>query len=116
MHPLSVILSIFFIIVCFASSAMDFQHNPRIVETMKRFHMPTNFELVAGIVKVLAALGLLAGLVRGHSHGSIIITTSICLTLYFFIAVVFHVRAKDKIADIGPAFILFLLAFVLAVG
>jgi hypothetical protein len=116
MHPLSVILSILLIIFLFASSVGDFQHNPRIVATMKRLHLPTNFELVAGVVKVLAALGLLAGLVRGHSHGEIVITTAVCLTLYFFIALIFHIRVKDKVADVAPAFVLFLLAFILAVA
>ena len=118
MHLLAVILSIVLLVVLVASSVADFTHQPQIVATMERLGLPKNFEVVAGVVKVAAALGLLVGLVHGphRAQGGLTVLTAWCLTAYFVIAVVAHLRAKDSAQETGPAVALVVVSAVLALA
>jgi hypothetical protein len=117
-HLLAVILSIVLIVVLAASSVADFTHQPQIVATMERLGMPKNFEVIAGVVKTAAALGLLVGLVHGphRAQGGLTVLTAWCLAAYFVIAVVAHLRAKDPAKETGPAVVLLVASAVLALA
>ena len=117
MHLVSFVLSVVLILVCAISAVMDFTHNEDVVATMDRFGLPARFEVVAGLVKSAAALGLLAGLFASGHHGRGFPTTLVawCLVAYFVVAVVFHVRAHDSAKEIVPGAGLLVLSAVLAI-
>jgi len=117
MHLSSVVLSAMLILVCAVSAVMEFTHNAEVVATMDRFGLPSRFEVVAGLVKAAAALGLVAGLLASDHHGRGFPTTLVawCLVAYFAVAVVFHVRARDTAKDTVPAVGLLVLSAALAV-
>lgn len=117
MHLVSFALSVVLILVCAISSVMDFTHNEDVVASMDRFGLPARFEVVAGLVKSAAALGLLAGLFASGHHGRGFPTTLVawCLVAYFVVAVVFHFRAHDSAKEMAPSAGLLVLSAVLAV-
>jgi|GEM_PF-301054 len=114
-HVAAQILSVFFIVICLLSALTDYRHHPEIVATMDRFGLPSGFEVIAGVTKNLAAFGLIAGFAKGSGYGTLTAVTATCLSLYFLIALIFHVRAHDSGPQIAPAAVLFVLATVFAV-
>lgn len=104
-----------FILVCLSSALTDYRHHPEIVATMARFRLPVGFEVVAGAVKNIAAFGLILGLTIGDGYGGLTFVTAVCLTLYFAIAIGFHVRARDSAAQTAPAGFIFLMALAFAI-
>ena len=93
------------------------RHNADVVATMERFGLPARFEMIAGLVKSAAALGLVAGLFASSHHGRGFPTTLVawCLVAYFAVAAIFHVRAHDAAKETAPAIGLLLVSLALAV-
>ena len=117
MHLASFVLSLVLILVCAVSAVMDFTHNADVVATMERFGLPARFEMIAGLVKSAATLGLVAGLFASSHHGRGFPTTLVawCLVAYFVVATIFHVRAHDVAKETAPAIGLLLVSLALAV-
>ncbi len=108
------VLALVLIVVCFGGAVLDFRHHETAVSAMERFGMPKNFEVVAGVVKVFAGLGLLTGLFVDGGRGPLTTTTALCLTAYFLIATALHLRARDQARNVLPAAVLALSSLVLA--
>lgn len=109
------ILSILLAAVCLVSSIADFALVPRIVATVRRLGLPERIVPVLGVAKAAGGIGLLVGL----ANDDLQIFTALCLTAYFFLATVLHLRVKDPVADTAPAGVLFVVAlatFVTALG
>ncbi len=117
MHLASFVLSLVLILVCAISAVMDFTHNAEVVASMERFGLPARFEMIAGLVKLAAALGLVAGLFASSHHGRGFPTTLVawCLVAYFVVATIFHIRAHDAAKETAPAIGLLLVSLALAV-
>ena len=117
MHLASFMLSLILILVCAISAVMDFTHNAEVVASMQRLGLPARFEVIAGLVKLAAALGLVAGLFASSHHGRGFPTTLVawCLVAYFVVATIFHVRAHDVAKETAPAIGLLLVSLALAV-
>ncbi len=114
MHLAATILSVVSIVVLVVSSVMDFTHNADVVASMRRFGLPVGFEVLLGVIKVAAALGLVVGLLRGHGHGGLTVLVGWCLVAYFVLAVGFHLRAHDPVKDAAPAAVLAVVALALS--
>jgi hypothetical protein len=107
-QTLSTILAVVVALACLAAAAADFKVLPQIVETMERLRMPTRAIPALGVVKVAGALGLLIGIWL-DALGSY---AALCLSLYFLIATVLHLRVRDTLANTAPAALLFVLSLV----
>ena len=104
----NVVLSILLAAVCLASAVADFKLLPQIVESMQRLRMPTRIIPALGITKVAGALGLLVGL----SNDALGTYAAVCLTVYFFLATILHLRVRDTAANTAPAAALMVVALL----
>ena len=93
-------------LVALASSVMDFQGNPQVLELMERLGQRPGFERFLGLVKIIGALGLLVGLFEDW----IGILAAAGFTLYFLLAMGAHRRIQDAPKDMAPAIGLFVLS------
>jgi hypothetical protein len=94
-----VVVVVLLVLVCLGSSIADIKGIPQIVESMDRLKVPHSMRSALPIAKTAGAIGLLGGL-RSVPLG---VFAGLCLAAYFAIATRYHQRAKDKIADTGPA-------------
>ena len=104
----NVVLSILLALVCLASAVSDFKLLPQIVESMQRLRMPTRIIPALGVTKVAGALGLLVGL----SNDALGTYAAACLTVYFFLATILHLRVRDTAANTAPAAALMVVALL----
>lgn len=84
------------------TSALDFLRHPRALETTTRLRIPARMVPVLGGIKTLAAVGVILGL-RNVRMAEL---TGACLVFYFAVATLAHFRAKDKVVNAVPAFVL----------
>lgn len=104
MDILSVILSVLLIIVCWASAMADFRRVPQVAETLTRLGVPLRMLPLLGVAKVAGGLGLLIG-----QWNDVLLTfAAVCLTIYFAVATILHVRAKDSAQATAPPAVLML--------
>ena len=94
-----VIVVVLLVLVCVGSSIADLKGMPKVIESMDRLNVPQSMRPALPIAKTAGAVGLLAGL-RSVPLG---VFAALCLAIYFAIATRYHQRAKDKLADTGPA-------------
>jgi len=99
-------------LVCVASSLGDFRRDPRIVASMNRLGVPVEKMPVLGVIKVLAALGIVVGFFLDRVH----VLVGLCLALYFAIAVTAHVRVRDGVKHSAPAFVILVVAVAFALA
>ncbi len=108
MQTFSTILAVLLALICLATAAADFKLVPQVVETIERLKMPTRIIPALGIAKLAGALGLLVGIWL-DALGSY---AALCLSLYFLIATVLHLRARDSVANTAPAAVLLVVSLV----
>lgn len=95
-------LSVVLLVVLGLTSVFDFMRHPRALETTSRLKIPPTMVPVLGAIKVAGA----AGVVLGLGNVRMAELTGLCLSVYFAIAVLTHLRAKDKLVNAVPAFVL----------
>jgi putative oxidoreductase len=102
MTLVSRVLAVLLIVACVGSGILDFVRPKEHVEGMNKLRIPKNALPVLGVIKIVAAIGLIIG------FGNIRLAevTGACLCAYFAIATTTHTRVKDSIRDTAPAFIL----------
>lgn len=111
MGLLSIIISVLLILVCWGTAIADFARAPQVVETMKRLGVSLGLMPVLGLLKGAGGIGL----ILGQWNKALLVVTAICLALYFAIATVIHIRAKDAASGTAPASGLLVLSAVLAI-
>lgn len=99
-------------VVCVGSAVADLRAVPQVLDTLKRLGVPADKATVLGVIKLAAAVGLVAGFFVRYLHAA----TGAALFLYFAIATTAHIRVKDGVRHVLPAFVLCALsvAFTLA--
>lgn len=108
MEIVSRVLTVVLALVCVASAAMDFRRPESLVATMTKLKVPVERLPLLGIIKCLAAVGLLAG--WGSDHLSLVV--GVCLSAYFAVATATHLRVRDAVRDTFPAFMLLVLSLL----
>jgi DoxX-like family len=98
------------------AAALDVTHHATIVATMERLGMPEGFEVIAGVAKAAAALGLITSIVAHRATDPLGAITAWCLVAYFLMALGAHARAKDAPQESIGAGVLFALSLVLAIS
>ena len=81
----------------------------KVSDGLDAVNCPPTLRRVIPFIKFAAAAGLVIGLWQTWLG----LVTAVCLVVYFAIAVGFHVRAKDTIANSAPAVVLLILAALL---
>ena len=81
----------------------------KISDDLDAVNCPPSIRRVIPFVKFAAAAGLIIGLWQTWLG----LVTAVCLIVYFAIAVGFHIRAKDTVANSVPACVLLVLAALL---
>lgn len=99
MGATNTILSIILAALCAASAVGDFRAVPRVVESLEAVRCPPRLMPFLGAIKSAAAIGLIVGLAVDWL-GTV---TALCLSIYFLLAVLAHVRVKDRLAGTAPA-------------
>ena len=79
------------------------------VETFEHLGLPQWFRLLTGIVAITGAIGL----VIGYWNEAILALAALWIACIMFGAILFHIRSKDKVNQMVPAFILMVLALIL---
>lgn len=95
-------LSVVLLVVLGLTSALDFIRHPKALETTARLKIPPRMVPVLGAIKTVGAVGV----ILGFSNVRIAEIVGMCLVFYFAIAVLTHLRAKDKITNAIPAFVM----------
>lgn len=108
MQTFSTILAVLLALICLAAAAADFKLVPQVVETIERLRMPTRIIPALGVAKAAGAAGLLIGIWL-DALGTY---AALCLSLYFLIATVLHLRVRDTPANTAPAAVLFIISVV----
>jgi uncharacterized membrane protein YphA (DoxX/SURF4 family) len=107
------ILSVVLAVICLGSAFMDFKGHPQVLEVMERLGYKPGFQRTLGLIKILAAVGLLIGL-GVHYLGDVAL---VGLVVYFFLAVRAHRKVEDSRQDTLPATLLLALSgLTLVVG
>ncbi len=96
------ILSILLAIICFASAYADFTLKPQVVESLTHLKVPIRIMPALGIAKIAGALGLLIG----FSNDGLRVYAALCLSIYFLLAIWFHLRVRDTLKGTAPAMVL----------
>lgn len=102
MSALSNAIAVVLVVACAASAVADFRRPASLLDTMARLKVPTDALATLGIIKIVAAAGLVAGLFVERLGQA----TGVALGVYFAIAVSTHVRVKDGARNTLPAFVL----------
>jgi hypothetical protein len=97
----ALVLAVLLVVICLATALADFRLDPRALAVTDRLEIPRSAVRTLGVVKVVLAIGLLAGLVSEATA----FVAGVALTFYFLFALVAHVRVKDTAANIAPAFV-----------
>lgn len=108
MEIVSRILTVLLVVVCAASAVMDFRRPASLVATMTRLKVPVERLPVLGVIKALAAIGLVVG--WGQVYVSLAV--GLCLGAYFAVATATHVRVRDSVRDTLPAFVLLVVSLL----
>ena len=114
MSILYLVLAVLLAGVCAAAAAADLTRQPQVLATVQRLGVAHLLPLLA-TVKALAAAGLLVG-IAVRPLGAV---TAAAMTLYFALAVAFHLRANDTLGESAPPAVFSLLSagcLVAAVG
>jgi len=98
------------------AAALDFTHHRNIVATMERLEMPAVFEVIAGVVKAAAALGLVISMVAYDATNPLGAVTAWCLVAYFLVALGAHARVNDPPQEFVGAGVLLAISLVLALS
>ena len=107
MNYASAITAILLALMLCGSAYADFVSHPQVVEVMNRLQIPLNRANALGLIKVAGALGLVAGIWISPLG----LTASVCLCLYFVLAVAAHARAGDTVKQMLPVVPFLVLAF-----
>ena len=81
------------------------------VETFEHLGLPSWFRVFTGIVAITGVIGLIIG----YWNEDILIIAALWLAGIMLGAILFHIRSKDKVSQMLPAFMLMMLAVVLTV-
>ena len=92
------------------SAIAKFMKVSQIMESMAHVGVKPALIPVLGVLEVLGTLGLVLGIWM-RSLG---VLSAVCLALYFFGAVVSHIKVKSKLADGIPAFMIMAIAIAVA--
>ena len=98
--------AVLLLVVLGTTAALDLLRHPRALETTSRLGIPAGAVPFLGLVKAAAAVGI----ILGFAHLRLAELTGACLVVYFAIATLTHIRAKDRIANAIPAFLLMLVS------
>ena len=102
MYLTSNVLSILLAMICFASAYADFTLKPQVVESLTHLKVPLRIMPALGIAKIAGALGLLIG----FSNDGLRVYAALCLSIYFLLAIWFHLRVRDTLKGTAPAMVL----------
>jgi hypothetical protein len=106
----SVIVSVLLAALIAYSAARKLTHRPEVVESYRRAGVPQTW--LNGLAALLFAAAV--GLVVGQWWAAVGIAAAAGLVVYFAVAMVFHVRAKDTAHLATPAVLALLAAATLA--
>ncbi|NDE05218.1 MAG: DoxX family protein [Flavobacteriia bacterium] len=84
---------------------------PNVMQSMESVGVPANRIPLLAVLDIAGGLGLVVGI----WNVSLGILSAVCLSLYFLGAVLSHLRKKHKVAEFGPAFVIFVIAVVVSV-
>jgi hypothetical protein len=107
MNYASAITGILLALLLCGSAYADFVSHPKVVEVLSRLQIPLERAKSLGLIKVAGALGLVAGILITPLG----IAASVCLCVYFILAVAVHARAGDTIKQMLPVLPFLILAF-----
>lgn len=96
------------IVVLGATAVVDFMRHPKALEFTERLRIPPRAVPLLGTVKALAVVGLVLSM-DNVRLGEL---TGACLVLYFAIAVLTHLRARQGLVSALPAAVLMLVSAV----
>ena len=96
------ILTVVLTVALVVSSLADLAKVPSVVEALNRLGVPASMLPVLASIKLLGAVGLVAGL----WSTTIQVAAGAAVGLYFAMAVAMHVRAGDSRSDTGAAMVL----------
>jgi putative oxidoreductase len=109
MYWVALVLQIVLGLAFLASSYPKVTRSKQMVEGFQKNHFPVWFLVLTGVLEIVAALGLIAGI-----WVPILATLGAALLICIMVgAVLTHMRAKDVISHIAPAAVLLLLGVVL---
>jgi len=100
------ILSILLAAICLASAYADFTLKPQVVESLTHLKVPLRIMPALGLAKIAGALGLLIG----FSNEGLRVYAALCLSIYFLLAIWFHLRVRDTLKGTAPAMVLCVLS------
>lgn len=107
MNYASAITGILLALMLCGSAYADFVDHPRVVEVLNRLQIPRERAKALGVIKAAGAFGLVAGIWISPLG----IAASLCLCVYFILAVAAHARAGDTIKQMLPVVPFLILAF-----
>ena len=96
------ILSVVLAVLCTASAIGDFLKLPSVMKAAEAVGCPPKLCNILGLIKMLAAVGLIVGL----AIDEIGIAAAVGLSIYFVLAVGAHLRVKDKLKGTLPAIVM----------
>ena len=101
MNIVAIVLACLLVLVCLGTAIADFRADPKALAVTDRLQIPRSAVRTLGVVKSVLTVGLLIGIVVG----AVAFVTGVSLVFYFLFAIVAHVRVRDSLANIAPAFI-----------
>ena len=102
MNSTHLILSIVLAVLCTASAIGDFLKLPSVMSAAETVGCPPKLCNILGLIKMLAAVGLIVG----FAIKVIGIAAAVGLSIYFVLAVGAHLRVKDHFKGILPAIVM----------
>lgn len=109
MYWVALVLQLVLGLAFLASGYPKVTRSKQMVEGFQKNHFPVWFLVLTGVLEIVAALGLIAGI-----WVPILATLGAALLICIMVgAVLTHMRAKDAISRIAPAAVLLLLGVVL---
>jgi hypothetical protein len=96
------ILNIFLAVLCTASAIGDFLKLPSVMRAAETVGCPPSLCNILGLIKMLAAVGLIVG----FAVKEIGIAAAVGLSIYFVLAVGAHLRVRDQLKGILPAIVM----------
>ena len=109
MYWVALVLQVLLALAFLAASYPKVTRSKQMVEGFQKNHFPVWFLVLTGVLEIVAALGLIAGI-----WVPILATLGAALLICVMLgAVLTHIRRKDAISHIAPAAVLLLLGVVL---
>lgn len=109
MMVLSYLLQGVLIIAFFFSGMAKLTGAKMQVDTFEHLGLPQWFRLFTGVVAITGVVGL----VIGFWNEGVLALAALWLACIMFGAILFHIRSKDKVSQMVPAFMLMTLALIL---